>query len=177
VEQAHRERRHAARGQRPDRPASIVLVQRRPHGAVGEDPLADLADEPTRDQRGGLLDLQVVDLIALLAPDDENVAEAAGRQEPDAARLALDDDVGAERRAVDRLRDVRPGNKSLREQRVEAGQARLRGIGIGREPLAGGDLTGGRLEDEVGERPADVEPDSIGGQFRRSPRESTMRYG
>ena len=65
---------------------------------------------------------------------------------------------------MDRLHDVGPRDAGLREQRIEAGQARLRGVGIRREPLAGGDLAGGRLEDEVREGSAHVEPDAIGHQ-------------
>ena len=70
--------------------------------------LRHLGDVPPPDQRRRFLDLQVVHLVALLAADDEHVPEPARREQPDAARLALDHDVRAERRAVHGLRDRGP---------------------------------------------------------------------
>ncbi|OGL13923.1 MAG: hypothetical protein A3F92_02765 [Candidatus Rokubacteria bacterium RIFCSPLOWO2_12_FULL_71_22] len=125
VQEADRERRDAARAELAHGPARVGLVERRAHRAVRQDPLGHLADQPARHQRRGLLDLQIVDLVALLAPDDQHVAEAARGQESDAARLALDDDVRAERRAVHDLGRVAPGHAAPRDQRVEARQARL----------------------------------------------------
>src|SRR5205807_832163 len=77
------------------------------------------------------------------------------------AKLALDDDVAAERRAVHGLGDVAPGHTRARQQRVEAGQGRLGGIGIGGEALGGGQLAGGRLQHEIRERAAHVEADPV----------------
>src|SRR5881296_4786731 len=161
VQQADREGGDAAIDQRADRAARVGFVQRRPHRAVGEHALGDLADQAPRHERARLLDLEVVDLVALLAPDEQHVAEAARGEQADAARLALDDDVAAERRAVHGLRDVAPGHAGGREQRVEARQARLGRIGIGGEALGGGQLARGRLQHEVRERTAHVEADPV----------------
>jgi hypothetical protein len=177
VQQTHRERRHTARRQLANRASRVGCVERRSHGAVCEHALGDLTDEPAWNQGRRFLDLQVVDLIPLLAPDDQYVAKAARRQEPDAARLALDDDVGSERGTVDRLRDVAPRYAALSQEGVEAGEARFGRIGIRREPFARGELSGRRLQDEIREGAADVESDAIGGQFRRSDRDRTIRYG
>ena len=177
VEQADRERRDAAGGQRPDGPAGVGLVERRAHAAVGEHPLGHLADEAARDQRGRLLDLQVVDLVALLAADDQHVAEAAGREQADAGRLALDDDVGAERGAVHSLAQRRPVHAGAADQLVETGQAGRGGIGIRREPLAGRQLARRRLQHEVGERATDVEPDAIRHGLRSGARRGRDRPG
>ena len=57
VQQAHRERRHASPRQRADRAPRVRLVEGRSHGAVGQDALGHLADEPARNQRRRLLDL------------------------------------------------------------------------------------------------------------------------
>ena len=161
VEQADRERRDPARDQRADRAPRIVFVERIAHRAVGEHALRHLPDQPARDERRRLLDLEVVHLIALLAPDDQHVAEAARREETDAFGLALDDDVRAERGAVHRVDEVAPRHAGARDQLVEPGQTGLRRIGIRREPLRGVELTRGRLQDEVGERAAHVEADAI----------------
>ena len=48
VEQAHRERGHAASDQLADRPPRVGLLERRSHRAVGQDALGDLADQPAR---------------------------------------------------------------------------------------------------------------------------------
>ncbi len=161
VQETDRERRDAALGQRADRAARVHLVQRRTYRAVREHALGDLADESPPDEGARLLELEIVDLVALLAPDEQHVAEAARGQQADPAGLALDDDVAAERRAVHGLGDVAPGHARARQQRVEAGQARLGGIGIGGEALGGGQLAGGRLQHEVRERAAHVEADPV----------------
>jgi hypothetical protein len=186
VEEAHGENRHAARAQLAHGAPRVRLVERSAHATVGENPLGHLGDEAPRHQRGGLLDLEVVDLVPLLAADHEHVAEPARGEEAHAPRLALDDDVRAERGAVHGLGDVAPGHRGSggrvgaaarpREEVVEAGEAGLRGVGIGREPLGGGELARGGLQDEVGERAAHVERDAVRHDYvRRSDLESTTR--
>src|SRR5439155_1208208 len=126
-----------------------------------EDAVAHLGDAPARDQRRGFLDLEVVDLIPLLAPDDQHVAEAARGEKPDPACLALDDDVGAERRSVDRVGHVAPRDAAPRDQLVEPRAARLGRVGVGRQALRGAELPRWRLEHEIGECPPHVEADAV----------------
>src|SRR5262249_16812516 len=106
-----------APGQLANGAARVVLVEWSPHGSVGQHALGHLADEPARNQRRRLLDLQVVDLVALLAPDDENVTKAARGEQSDPMSLALDDNVGAECGAVNDLGDLVPADG--RRQLVE----------------------------------------------------------
>ena len=142
VQQADRQRRHPARDQRADRAARIVFVERIAHRPVSEHALRHLADQPARDERRRLLDLEVVDLVPLLAPDDQHVAEPARGDEADPLRLALDDDVRAERGAVHGVGEPSPRHAGARDELIEPGQTRLRRIGIGREPLRGVELAG-----------------------------------
>jgi len=58
VQQAHGERGHDRGGQLTDRPPRVSLVEGRSHRPVGQHPLGHLTDEPARDQRRGLLDLE-----------------------------------------------------------------------------------------------------------------------
>ena len=161
VQETDGERGDAPRDEFTHRAAGVGLVERCANRAVGEDALGDLADESPRDQRARLLDLEVVDLVALLATDDQHVAKATRRQKPDAARLALDHDVRAEGGAVDRLRDVLPGDAGAADQVVQPRETRRGRIRIGREPLACDELAARRLDYQVGERAADVESHPI----------------
>ena len=157
VEEAHRNGRDPLGGEGPDHAARLGLVERQENAAVGQDALGDLADQAAGDQRGGRLDLKVVHLVALLAADDQDVPKSPGREQRDVLPFALDHDVGAERGSVDRLGEVAPGDAGARDELVEPLEAGQRWIGVGREPLAGVELPGGRLKDEVGERPPYVE--------------------
>ena len=159
VKEADGDRLHPVPDQRPDRPAQTRLVEGDEDLAVEGDPLADLADARARDQRGGLLDEEVVELVALLAADDEDVAEAPGREERDVSALPLDDDVRAEGRAVHRLREIGPIEAGAGDQLVEPVHARPRRVVRSREALAGEETSVVGLERKVGEGSADVEPD------------------
>jgi hypothetical protein len=159
VKEADGDRLHPVPDQRPDRPAQARLVEGDEDLAVEGDPLADLADARARDQRGGLLDEEVVELVALLAADDEDVAEAPGREERDVSALPLDDDVRAEGRAVHRLREIGPIEAGAGDQFAEPVHARPRRVVRSREALAGEETSVVGLERKVGEGSADVEPD------------------
>src|SRR5438034_8222902 len=106
--------------------------------------------------------LEVVDREALIASNDMHITDAARSDEPDAMRLALDAEVGAERGSVDRQSHVAPLDAALRDQLVEPRQARLGRVGVGRQHLRDVELPRRRLQHEVGERPPDVEADAVG---------------
>ena len=74
--------------------------------AVGVDALRHFEPQAPRDERLGQLDEEIVELVLVLAPHLERVAEPFGRDEPGARALALDQRVGEERRRVHDARDV-----------------------------------------------------------------------
>ena len=101
VQQADRDRLDALLGERPgDRP-DRVLVERDEHLAVPVEPFRDPEAQRPRDERDGLLELDVVQRRPDLAADLEDVAEALGRDQRGPRDLALDDRVGRHGRAVD----------------------------------------------------------------------------
>jgi hypothetical protein len=63
---------------------------------------------------------------------------------------------------VHELGDLAPRDAGGRDQLVEPLQARRGRIGIRGQTLAGEQLTGRRLQREVGEGPTDIESDAIG---------------
>ena len=133
-------------------------IERPAHGPVGRDALADLHDLVARDERRVLVDEEVVDVVAELPLDLEHVAEPLGRHQEGPGPLPLDDEVGAERRAMHGLLHVGHGRPRPLEQRVEALQHALGGVAGRREVLADHDGARGHiLEREVGEGAADVE--------------------
>ena len=162
VQEADGDRRDAVPEEPPDGRPQAALVERHEHLAVEGDPLGDLPDPGAGDQRGGLLDLEVVQLVALLPADDQDVAEAARRQEGDVPALPLDDDVRAERRPVHGLDEVGPAEPRAGDQLPEPLHACPGRIIRRREALAGEEAAVVGLEREVGERSADVEPDPEG---------------
>ena len=151
-----------SRRETPDGLAQAGLVERHEHLAVEAHPLGDLPDPRAGDQRGGLLDEEVVELVALLPADDQDVAEAPGRQERDVPALPLDDDVRAERGPVHGLHEVGPAEPRAGDQLAEPLHARPGRVVRRREPLAGEEAPVVGLEREVGEGPADVEADPEG---------------
>jgi hypothetical protein len=116
-------------------------------------------DPRARDQGNRLVDEEVVELVALLPADDQDVSEAASREERDVPALPLDDDVRAERRSVHRLGEVRPREPGPGDQLAESLHARARRVVRRGEALAGEEASVVGLEREVGERPPDVEAD------------------
>ena len=154
-------------------------VERGVHGAVGQDALRHLADpvarnerrRPCRGERDGHRETEALDL--------EDVAEAAGDQQPEPGPVPLDDGVDGNGRAVREVDDPAGIHLRLRGQGGQTLQDAAGGIGRHRRRLEGGQDAGGLVENaEVGEGPADVDPDAEGrhapqysARRRRSPRE------
>ncbi len=135
----------------------LVLVERRQDLAAGPDPLGDDLAVAAPDERAILPGHLLVDRVVLgpLVPRDvEDVAVAAGRDEPDRGAVVLEERVRRDRRAVEERVDC---------GRVAVGGAHsldqtLGGVGGGRGHLVDPDLGGLRVrDDDVGERPADVD--------------------
>src|SRR6185295_7879842 len=97
----------------------------------------DLPDARAGNEWRRLLDEEVVELVPLLAADDQDVAESAGREERDMAALPLDHDVRAERRAVHGLGELRPSQPCAGDELLKAFHARARRVVRGRQALAG----------------------------------------
>ena len=162
VQEADGDRRDPVPAETPDGLAQAGLVERHEHLAVEGHPLGHLPDPRAGDQRGGLLDEEIVELVALLPADDQDVAEAPGRQEGDVPALSLDDDVRAERGPVHGLDEVGPAEPRAGDQLAEPLHARPGRVVRRREALAGEEAPVVGLEREVGEGPADVEADPEG---------------
>ena len=133
--------------------------------AVGQGPFGHLPNPVPLDQRLRLVDLEVVELITLLAADGEDVPKASGGDQGHVAGLALDDDVGAQRGSVDGPRQLRAGHAGLCEQLVQTRQAGLARIGVSGQAFVGVEAALRVLEDEVGEGAAHVESDLDGSRF------------
>ena len=135
------------------------LVEGHAHAAVDGDALRHLQAPAARHQRGGLDDLDVVELVLALAPDLERVAEALGRDEPGRRALALDQGVGEERGRVHHAADVGGGDVALGQQPVDAGHHARRGVGVRGQLLVARLPAAARVvDDDIGERAADVDP-------------------
>ena len=80
------------------------------------------------DQRGRLLDEEIVELVALLPADDQDIAESASRQEGDVAALPLDHDVRAEGGPVHRLGEIGPSRPAPATSSRSALHARPRRV-------------------------------------------------
>ena len=86
-------------------PYELLAVKRRVDGAVGQDPLGDLAHAIARDQRRRARGREV-DRAGQTEPLDlEHVAEAGRDQEPECGPVPLDHGVDGDRGAVDQVVD------------------------------------------------------------------------
>ena len=112
-------RRRAAGRRRPTRSSCAssrsstrsraATIERLLDAAVGQRALAHLEDVAPAHQRHGLGQVHVVGVVALLAADDEDVAEARGGDQRGACALALQDGVGRNRGGVQDARRPRAG--------------------------------------------------------------------
>ena len=164
VQQADRQRLDAVVDQLDDRRAHGSLVDRLDDRPVGAGALGHLADVAGVGQRVGL----VVDHEAEQRPgrprlgEVEDVAKPARHDQPDERAATLEDRVRRHGRAV--------------EDRVEVGQADARAVGGKADPLDDADglvfrcarglrdphlPAGAVVQDDVGERPADVDAEAV----------------
>ena len=129
------------------------------HRAVGEDPLADLEPPLARHQRRREVGIEVVHMRPDLAPDLEQVAKAARRDQRDPAALPLDQRVGADGRAMRQPPHIAPSRSRRGTPRSPSTIARP-GIVRRRRPLVQPDRPARLVEAiEVRERPPDVHAD------------------
>ena len=152
------------------RPADRRLVEGNEHRAVREHPLGDAESQPAGDHRLGQADEHVVDVVADLPGQLEDVAEALGREQAGLRALAFEDDVGDESGRVDHLagpgEEVGDGGGEV----ADAAHHRLLGRMRGGQGLFDPDGAVGIVDQgEVGERAADVDAEAKGGCHVASP--------
>ena len=145
-------------------PADGRLVQGNEHRTVREHPFRDAEPQPAGHHRLGQADEHVVDVVADLPGQLEDVAEAFGREQSGLRALALEDDVGDEGGRVDHLGGPR---QQVRDRAGEIGDAahhRLLGGVRGGQGLLDPDGAVGIVDHgEVGEGAADVDAEAESG--------------
>ena len=162
VQEADRDRGAAFRHEPRAGIAHLRRVERCDYLAAMGDPLADLDPAAPRHDGVGKAEEQVVDVVALLDPEFEHVAEAARRQQARRGAAAFDQRVGHERRAVQDLGELRDRDAGLRDHRRDAGQGAFRRVLRRREALMQGyGACRGVQQHEVREGAADVEAETV----------------
>ena len=138
------------------------FVQRHEHGAVGEYALGHPEPQLPRDERRRKADVEAEDRVLDLAPHLQDVAEAAGGDEPGARALSLQDDVGDERGGVvDVVGSGQVARMTLRKP-IDALEHADVGPCAGGQALLDGDLAARRVQQhEVRERAPDVDAQTI----------------
>jgi hypothetical protein len=141
--------------------AAPLDVQRNVDASVGEHALRRLKDLVPRNEGRMLVEEEVVEVVAELALDLQQVAETRGGDEERARAFALDDEVGAQGRPVHDLLHLAQAHAGRLEQRVEPAHHALREIPRGRELLAHEYRARAHvLEHEIGKGAADVEAEA-----------------
>ena len=162
MQKHHRDRLDPGLRQRVGSRGQHARVQAPRDPAVGPRALGHLEAQVARHERLGLGDGQVVELVLPLAPDLERVREAFGGDEAGHRALALDQRVGEQGGGVDGPGErggIEPG---LSEQPRRARGHRARRIVVGGEDLAAPPPAGVVVvRHQVGEGPADVDPERV----------------
>jgi hypothetical protein len=161
VEERDSERFDPGLDQLRDLAARLSEIDRPDHVPVAVHALVDLAAERPRHERIREAQEEVVDVVALLGPHLEDVAEAPGREEPEGAAVPLDDRVGDERGSVDDGAQVAEVEARAPQELFEPLEGACRRI-LGRgEALVEADAAGPAVDqDEIREGPADVDADA-----------------
>ena len=106
VEETHRHGPHAGVAQAADGGAEGIQVQRDLHRAVMAEAFRDFQAQVAGHQRGRFVDLQVIQVGALLATDFKQVAEAVRGDQAGLDAAVLDQGVGGHRGAVAEIPDL-----------------------------------------------------------------------
>ncbi len=125
--------------------------------AVGRHAFDDLDDMAPLHQRAGFVDVEVVGLVALLAADDQDVAEALCRHEARGGAFALENGVGCHRRCMQHGADIATVAAGLAQDVLQACDHGAARIGGRCRPLQRDGLLAIVIQqDEIGECAADV---------------------
>ena len=161
VEEADRDRLAAGGIQLTGGVAHGLGIERGDDLAVTVDPLGHLEAELPRNQRIGEGQEQVVNVVALLRPHFEDVAEALGGDQAELGALAFDHGVGDERGAVDDVADIGERDAGHVDELAQPDQRRFGRVVRRRQALVQAHRALLRVvEDEIGEGAADVEADT-----------------
>ena len=157
VQEADGDRVVAARLHRRDQRVEISQFDRRLDRAVGLEPLGHHEDVAALDQALRLAIVDGEDVAPVVALDGVDVAEIARGDQRDAGALPLEHRVQPDGGAVDEEVD----RGMLGEEGAQALEHGAGRIGRRRQELAGEGVAGrGVLEDEIGERAADIGGDA-----------------
>ena len=170
MEERHRDRFDALAAEDGRRPADGRFVQGNEHRAVGKHPFGDAEPQPAGDERLGEADEHVVDVVADLPGQLEDIAEALGREQTGLRPLAFEDDVGDEGRRVDRLAGPAQQVGNRAGEIGDAAHHRLLGRMRGGQGFLDPDGAVGVVDRrEVGKGSADVDAEAIAGGHVASP--------
>ena len=167
IQQADGDRLEAARCKRRHQVArGAVEVYRGQDRAVGEDPFGDLEARRARDDGIGLLVLQIIDVVAAMALEDENIAEALRRDERRRKSLSLEHGIGGDGRSVGEVLDRPEGYAALDDGVDRAKIRRLRDTGnLGNADAVRPD------RNQVRERATHLDADAHATRFLNAPAE------
>lgn len=152
--------------QPPQAPAD-GFAKRLQHSAVGSQTLFDSDTAGRVDDRRRALDLQITEVSAVLAADDEHILKACGRNKQGARTPALEKGIGADRGAVDNLKLRRQGQPGrvigMGEEMQQPGQdGPDRVVGGGRNLMGYGGRT--VQQKKIGEGAAGIDPEFHGNE-------------
>jgi len=158
--------------------AHAVEIERGDDLAVAVDALGDLQAAAAGDQGFGVLQEQVVNIVALLGAHFDDVAKSGGCDQAELRAAALDQRVGDQGGAVHDLADIR---KLQAGRGDDLGQALQRADGRvlrGGEAFVQSDIRAlGIEQNEVGEGAADVEADAIARGHVEAPKKGRQGQG
>ena len=163
VEIAHRHRPHVLVPKLGHETAHEVLVQRCKNAAVGGDALGHIETEVARHQGLGELEIQIVELVAVLAADLQGVPEPFGGEQRGEGPLALDQGIGDQRGAVHHGARLATVHDAGLQPLAHGGFHRHARIAVGGEGLAdeGGAVI--RHQQQIREGSAYVNADTVHG--------------
>ena len=140
-------------------------IERRFYPPVGAQPLTHTKAQLARNQLFGRRQAQIVAVILQALAHLDHVAMAFGRQQPDPRALVLEQRIGRDRGPVHNPLGLAQQRRALHSERlreqaqpVENADRRILG---GRRDLGQGRLAGIVNCDEIGKRPADIDPDPV----------------
>ena len=130
--------------------------------AVPAQALHHLAPQSPEHQRLREIQKKVMNVVALLGPHLQNVAEPFRRQQADRRARSFDQCVGDQRRSVDQVPDLTEFQARRRQQFSQALQRPRRGVIGRRQAFVQADLSALPVEqNEIGKGPADVESKAV----------------
>ena len=158
VEEADRDRFHPLVHEAAREPADGLRVRCALDPAVRGEAFVDLEAKGPRHERRGKLDEEVVDVVAGLAAELEDVAEAGRRDESGARPGTLDDRVRGLGGRVDHLADRGRADPAGAQEPPDPLDGPRREVPARRQDLLRGERRPRSVhEDDVGERPPDVD--------------------